>query len=712
MAEKIAELYVDVNARLGEMDQKLKQAETRSKAASRKITGYFKSVGTSMAAMFGGAAVLMGLKKGFDAFRSLDTGMRRFNTIARLSQKELSKLQKEVVELSNEMGTPTSELTGAMYQAVSAGVQVADVMEFMRVATTGAIGGMVDVETVVDGLTTVLNSFSAEALTTTEALDIMFKTVELGKTTAGELASSYNLAASTAAIAGIKFSELSAAIATITFQGTPTKMAMTQIRQAIIGLNKNLGDGWRKAMTFQEGIEEIIKQAGGSETKLQELVGSVEAVDAILKLSGESAEVFAENLINTANATNAATLAFNEMEKSVGRQIEKMQVKVENLASSLSEDFVTALGLVIRDIEGFGMLASDIFDMIGETIERKFSTKETNKELKKTNTNLDFINSNVRFIGDGFVKIIGKSEELGNKTGEIVGEVKKINDEIESLKKLQEDGNISIERYREIDKEILELQRQITGEVTTQTGEIEKQVEALAEMAKFLPIRREGGAEPSSEKLSVDTEGLEMEFINMEGLSNDISDTLKDGISQSALLMNSMVSSATTIGSALSLGAHTFASQLINALNIANQISNVILSVAVALGSAVSGGGIGGLVSLFARHGGTFEGGRKVAAFAGGGDFIVPSPGAVDSFPMLVSPNERVRVTPTNKVSDELNTMKQLVTAVNNMNENMVAGGDQTINLALTMGSKVVAEEVIRVINRKEQEMLVDTSER
>jgi len=119
--------------------------------------------------------------------------------------------------------------------------------------------------------------------------------------------------------------------------------------------------------------------------------------------------------------------------------------------------------------------------------------------------------------------------------------------------------------------------------------------------------------------------------------------------------------------------------------------------------SLIASLGSGGFFGLGGRFGGTFEGGKKVAAFAGGGDFIVPSPGKVDSFPMLVSPNERVRVTPANKVSDELNTLKQVVKAVNNMNENMVAGGGGDTRITLEIEGEVITEVVQKKLNRMER---------
>lgn len=54
-----------------------------------------------------------------------------------------------------------------------------------------------------------------------------------------------------------------------------------------------------------------------------------------------------------------------------------------------------------------------------------------------------------------------------------------------------------------------------------------------------------------------------------------------------------------------------------------------------------------------AHTGGTFMNGKKIAAFANGGNFTVPNGFNNDTFPMLVESGERVRVTPAARAGDE-----------------------------------------------------------
>ncbi len=77
-------------------------------------------------------------------------------------------------------------------------------------------------------------------------------------------------------------------------------------------------------------------------------------------------------------------------------------------------------------------------------------------------------------------------------------------------------------------------------------------------------------------------------------------------------------------------------------------------------------------VLIAAHDGGTFEGGRKVASFAGGGDFVVPGGFGNDSFPMMVESGERVQVTPSARAGDESKILSQVLGAIQAMNMNLV----------------------------------------
>lgn len=436
---------------------------------TEKAAAGFKKLGLAVAGAFGGFALANVLQKAGTAFLDLDKGMRLVNTITKVSGEELKKLTSQVIDLSTELGTPTSQMTGAIYQAVSAGVAFEEIMEFMAVATKGAIAGNADVETSVDALTTILNTFKAEALSVTEISDIMFKTIELGKTDMAKLSSGYALAASTAAIAGIKFAEFSAAIALITFQGTKTATAMTSLRQAIIAINKNIGDGWRETMTFQEALKELIKRSKGSQNELLRMVSSVEALDAVLKLTGVSTDTFTQNLKETATAAGSQTVAFNEMEKSVSRDLQKIGVELENMgivvvevlvfvikqtsiiANSLADKIGIVFQAMVMEVERVTKPMDALWKLMGLMPEVTLTLGPIAKELKKARKE--------------FEEWIKETDNVNKNFKETISEVNKIRGVITELNKLQIEGNFTIAKGISIREEIIKLENILLGVV-------------------------------------------------------------------------------------------------------------------------------------------------------------------------------------------------------------------------------------------------------
>ena len=119
--------------------------------------------------------------KGVQAFASFEKKMKEVNTLVNLGDAEFQKMTKDVEKLSIALGVDATEASGALYQALSAGVPQENAISFLDIASKAAIGGVTDTETAVDGLTTVLNAFKIPAQDTQKVADAMFATVKQGK---------------------------------------------------------------------------------------------------------------------------------------------------------------------------------------------------------------------------------------------------------------------------------------------------------------------------------------------------------------------------------------------------------------------------------------------------------------------------------------------------------------------------------------------------
>jgi hypothetical protein len=309
------------------VNKNVKGMSANVETQSKRMNSSFAKVGAGLKSMLpvaGFAAVGLLLKKmATDVYKfsnDFSLAMREVQTISAAVQEDFKGISEEIMNMAAQGPDDAITLAKAYYQIVSAGYDGAKGLELLDVSSRAATAGITDVKTAADGLTTILNAWGKDASEAEKVSDVLFKTVEKGKTTFPELASNIATVAPIAAAMGISFEEISGAVATLTKQGATTSTAMTQIRQAIIGVNDILGDGWSQAMTFQEALQEVRDMAGGSDTKLKEMMGRVEGMIGVLALTGDKAIEAASDLDAMTESTGAMSSAYDTMMKEASNQ--------------------------------------------------------------------------------------------------------------------------------------------------------------------------------------------------------------------------------------------------------------------------------------------------------------------------------------------------------------------------------------------------------
>lgn len=320
------------------------------------------AAGAAVATAAVGAFVVQGVRGATD----VDRGLREVNSLFGLTgdegERNFRKLRSGVAELSDEMGIAQDVLTDGLYSAISAGVPQDNVFEFMEVASKAAIGGVTDVETAVDGLSTIINAWGLEASDAEAVADSMFAAVQGGKTTFEELSASMFQVAPSAAAAGIGFDEVNAGIATLTAGGMPTAQAANRMRAAIDELadpsrevselfeelsGKSFRDFIAEGGNVQEALGLIQDHAEESGDAIGDYFGSVQAGQAATVLATTGAEKFGEELDRQADAAGGAGQAFEEMEKSTARQMERLKVNFQNAAIAVGHELLPAINRIV-----------------------------------------------------------------------------------------------------------------------------------------------------------------------------------------------------------------------------------------------------------------------------------------------------------------------------------------------------------------------------
>ncbi|WP_303140936.1 phage tail tape measure protein [uncultured Parabacteroides sp.] len=328
------------------------------KTLASEVTSFdiFGGIGISAATAFAKAA-----KSSYDFEKEFRKNMLEVATISTQVTDDMTGFMNQVMSITQEIPIKAPEAAKALYSIVSAGHDGADGMKILEVSAKAAVGGLTETETAADAITTILNAYKMSAEEAGTVSDQLFTTVRLGKTTFGELGASIAQVAPIAAAYGISIDQVLGAVASLTKQGTPTAQAMTQIRAAIQGTAGELGDAAFQGRTFQEALQLINEKAGGSASKMKEMLGTDEGLAATLALTGKNAKSAASDLEELQSSLGATEAAFEKMKDAADNQLtllannvqaylrplgEKILKEVSDIAKAFNEAFEN------NDIEG------------------------------------------------------------------------------------------------------------------------------------------------------------------------------------------------------------------------------------------------------------------------------------------------------------------------------------------------------------------------
>lgn len=289
---------------------------------------------------------------------------------------QINQINDSALELSRTYGGTAVGQARAFYQAISAGAaDAAEATEILTVANQLAVGGVTDVFTATDGLTTVLNAYGDAVAGAADVSDTLFVGVRAGKTTVEELASTLGRVAPLAAQVGVDFDQLVAATAALTKGGISTAESVTGLRAVLAAVSKpsseaadlaeELGLEFNVAALQAQGLqgflESLTAATGGNTEALARLFGGVEALVPILALTGTGAEDFTNILGDMEERAGSTQEAFDRMANSPGFQLGRV---VDALTAELIELGQIVLPLVTRAARFLADNMSLLFDIL------------------------------------------------------------------------------------------------------------------------------------------------------------------------------------------------------------------------------------------------------------------------------------------------------------------------------------------------------------
>ncbi len=363
-ADKAEKALADIEKRLSEVEKQVKKTDDSTEKAGAGFSKLQAGITTAGAAMAGFQAAAAAAAAAMQAIKApVNLAMdfeRQFAQVKTLNSEIGDDLKNQLLNLAAEVPQTAGDLTAAAYQAISAGIDPGQVTEFLQSASQTAIAAGGTLTEAVEILTAGVNAFGKQGETAGSISNKLFATVKRGVTTIPELNAVFGRASAAASSYGVSVDEILGAIAQLTKQGLPTSEAVTRVNAVLKELSNESGtaakalknQGVQLGVTAlqQKGLvgllEEVNKATGGQADAVARLSGRQEAVQGLLKLTGDNMAAYGQIVREIATDTQAASDATETMRQTTEGAQRLFEAAKEGALRDLGNEVLPA----VRDL--------------------------------------------------------------------------------------------------------------------------------------------------------------------------------------------------------------------------------------------------------------------------------------------------------------------------------------------------------------------------
>jgi len=288
---KVTRTVATVNGKLVEMSTHVDSTGKKTQTAAQQVDSLTKSWGLLARVMVGSliargiGTLISGLREGMQTAMEFNLRVGEIQTISQNVSVSTDQWTTSIRRLSDAYGQSLLDTVEGVYQTISN--QTAHGVEatyFMTEAQKFAVIAVTDTANSVELLSGALNAYGESADKADEYSAVLFKTIELGRLRAEEIANSMGRVNSVAAQLGVPFEEVGATLATMTRQGVKVNEAMTYLRNI-----------FQKLIRPSDHMKEIFKEWGvASGAAAIKTYGFVDVMQKLNKIADESGDPVTE----------------------------------------------------------------------------------------------------------------------------------------------------------------------------------------------------------------------------------------------------------------------------------------------------------------------------------------------------------------------------------------------------------------------------------
>ena len=352
------------NARLQRSYERLRGSQenlNRINSEQEKIKKNITATKLELSATVGAIGLIA--KKIYDgpvqAAQKYETAMAKVGTIADTKQVPLEQLSSEIMKLSNTTGIAAEAIADDVYNAISAGQQTGDAVNFVSNSAKLAKAGFAESSQTLDVLTTILNAYGMEASKVGDVSDMLIQIQNKGKVTVGELSSVMGKIIPTANANGVALEQLGAGYAIMTSKGIAAAETTTYMNSMLNELGKSgttadkllrqtAGKSFKELMAEGKSLGDVLgimqEAAESSGKSLSDVFGSAEAGKAAVSLLSGGVDGFNESVKGMVESAGATEKAFAKMENTTEAKMQKAKNSIANLGIVLGQNLLPIVG--------------------------------------------------------------------------------------------------------------------------------------------------------------------------------------------------------------------------------------------------------------------------------------------------------------------------------------------------------------------------------
>lgn len=292
--------------------------------------------------------------------------LNTINTIAQVTPKQLEGIGLGIRRFASDTGADITDLTGAYYDLLSAGVKVKDAQPELELAFKLSKGALSSTNEAVDFLTTAINSYNLKQEDAAKVSDMFAQAVADGKVRLSEIAGSFSDVASTAAQYKIGIEEIAASYGMLTAKGLTAGEASTAMNRAIISLaapNGAMDQLMSKshknylAIAGKEGLVEALQQVRDDSDKyglnLYKVMGRQEAFKFLMNTTGKNLGQYREELDKVNNSSGALQKQYDERQKGLPYQLARLRATALSAGIAIGQGLAPSIGKAADQLRTF-----------------------------------------------------------------------------------------------------------------------------------------------------------------------------------------------------------------------------------------------------------------------------------------------------------------------------------------------------------------------